>query len=67
MTFDAVVVSFDEARGDGVLRDARGHELYFHCVHIVDGTRTVLAGTSVRARRVVGLRGRDEAAEIVKI
>lgn len=66
MIIDAVVASFDEARGDGVVRDERGREFYFHCVHIADGTRRIDAGTTVRARRVVGLRGRDEAADVVK-
>jgi cold shock CspA family protein len=63
---DAVVARFDESRGDGVLVDDAGQEFYFHCVHIADGTRTIAPGTSVRARRVVGLRGRDEASDVVK-
>ena len=67
MTFEAVVVSFDEARGDGTLRDARGREFYFHCVGIADGSRHVDVGATVRARRRVGLRGRDEATELVKL
>jgi hypothetical protein len=67
VTIEAVVVSFDEARGDGLMRDALGREFYFHCVHIADGTRAVTPGALVRARRVVGLRGRDEAAEVVKL
>ena len=66
MTFDAVVASFDEARGDGLLRDAQGHEFYFHCVDIADGTRRIAVGARVSARRVVGLRGSDEAAEVRK-
>jgi len=65
--FDAVVASFDETRGDGTLRDNRGRELYFHCVHIADGTRVIAPGSRVRARRMVGLRGRDEACDIVKL
>ena len=67
MIIEAEVESFDAARGDGLLRDARGREFYFHCVHIADGTRDIEPGTKVRARRVVGLRGRDEAAEVVKL
>lgn len=66
MTFDAVVVSFDEARGDGVVRDARGRDFYFHCVTIADGSRHVDVGARVRAQRRVGLRGRDEASNLVK-
>ncbi len=67
MTFDAVVVSFDAARGDGTLRDDGGREFYFHCVTIVDGSRTIDAGARVRARRRVGLRGHDEATDVVKV
>lgn len=67
MIVEAVVVSFDEARGDGLLRDQRGREFYFHCVQIADGTRRVDAGAFVQARRAVGLRGRDEAHDVVKI
>ena len=67
MIIEAVVVIFDEARGDGLLRDHRGREFYFHCVHIADGTRHVDAGTPVTARRAVGLRGRDEAFDVVKL
>ena len=67
MTFDAVVVSFDEARGDGQLRDDGDQDFYFHCVEIADGTRRIDVGARVRARRVVGLRGRDEAADLQKL
>ncbi len=67
MTFDGVVVSFDSARGDGTLRDQRGREFYFHCVAIADGSRVVEPGERVRARRAVGLRGRDEATDITKL
>ncbi len=67
MTFDAVVVAFDEARGDGAVRDDLGREFYFHCVSIADGSRRVDVGTRVRAQRRVGLRGRDEAANLIKV
>ncbi|MBW4029502.1 MAG: hypothetical protein HIU57_02330 [Acidobacteria bacterium] len=66
MTFEAVVVAFDEARGDGLVRDARGREFYFHCVSIADGSRRVDVGATVRARRRVGMRGYDEAQDLVK-
>ncbi len=66
MNFEAVVVQFDETRGDGVLRDGRGREFYFHCVAIADGSRVVDPGATVRARRMIGLRGRDEATDVVK-
>ena len=64
---EGIVAAFDEARGDGVLVDAHGQEFYFHCVQIADGTRQVDAGARVRAQRVVGLRGRDEAAQLEKL
>ena len=64
---EGIVAAFDEARGDGVLDDAHGQEFYFHCVPIADGTRQVDAGARVRAQRVVGLRGRDEAAQLEKL
>ncbi len=67
MIIDAVVVDFDDVRGDGILRDGRGGEFYFHCVHIADGSRHIDAGARVQARRAVGLRGRDEAIDIVKL
>jgi len=66
-TFEAVVASFSEARGDGLLRDVDGLEFYFHCIHIADGSRTITPGTRVRARRLVGLRGRDEATDVTPL
>ncbi|MDH2902525.1 MAG: hypothetical protein PXZ08_01055 [Actinomycetota bacterium] len=67
MIIEAIVVGFDEARGDGVVRDERGREFSFHCVNIADGTRRIDAGALVRARRAVGLRGRDEVVDLVKL
>jgi hypothetical protein len=67
VTIDGVVLAFDGDRGDGVVRDIGGGEFYFHCVHIADGSRLVDAGARVRARRAVGLRGRDEAVDVVKL
>jgi len=67
VSFDAVVVDFNEARGDGTLRDAAGREFSFHCVAITDGSRTVDSGARVIARRSVGLVGRDEATEVAKL
>jgi cold shock CspA family protein len=58
------VVSFDVHRGDGWLRSSDGEELYFHCVTIADGTRQVPVGATVRASRVVGHLGVDEASAI---
>jgi cold shock CspA family protein len=61
------IESFDDGRGDGVLRTDDGHDLYFHCVDIADGSRTVAHGEVVTARRGVGHLGHDEAFEIVKV
>ena len=67
LVIEGVVVDFDEARGDGLLRDGRGGEYYFHCVQIADQSRRIDVGAVVRFRRVVGLRGRDEAADVEKL
>lgn len=61
------IESFDEHRGDGLLRSDRGEGLYFHCVDIADGSRCVAPGQVVSARRSVGHLGHDEAREIVKL
>lgn len=63
----ARVVSFDEQRGDGWLVSDDGDELYFHCVEIADGSRSISVDTVVSARRQVGHLGRDEAAEIYSL
>lgn len=62
-----VVESFDDRRGDGVLRSEDGARLYFHCVDIADGSRHLDVGVRVRATRHVGLLGRDEAVELETI
>jgi cold shock CspA family protein len=64
---EGVIESFDDARGDGTLRSDEHGVFYFHCVEILDGTRNVDVGARVRARRVVGRLGRDEAGRIQKI
>ena len=58
-----VIESFDERRGDGLFVTS-GERLYFHCVNIADGSRTIAAGSSARARRVVGHLGHDEVSDI---
>jgi cold shock CspA family protein len=60
------VESFDERRGDGLMRTDEGAGLYFHCVNIADGSRSVAVGETVSARRSVGHLGHDEATDIVK-
>ena len=61
------VETFDEHRGDGLLRSDHGEGLYFHCVDIADGSRRIALGQVVSARRSVGHLGHDEAREIVKM
>jgi hypothetical protein len=48
------------------VRSDDGEGLYFHCVSIADGSRSVAIGETVTARRGVGHLGHDEAFEIVK-
>ena len=55
-----VIESFDDRRGDGTLRSDAGESYYFHCLSIADGSRRAIVGARVRARRSVGLVGRDE-------
>lgn len=57
------VTTFDEVRGLGVITAEDGTEHPFHCVEIVDGTRTISPGAAVRFE-VVGRLGRHEAARI---
>ncbi|MGC8510621.1 MAG: hypothetical protein ACP5PB_07100, partial [Acidimicrobiales bacterium] len=61
LVIDAVVEEFDAYRGVGVVRERGGERLFFHCVEIADGSRTIEPGTPVRARRAAGQRGDDEA------
>lgn len=67
MVIDGRVETFDELRGDGVLTSGDGTTFYFHCVNIVDGSRSVNSGQRVVARRGVGHLGHDEAFAIEKI
>jgi cold shock CspA family protein len=62
-----IIESFDEHRGDGVLRSDDGRAFYFHCVEIADGSRLVPQGVRVTAERRVGRLGRDEAAKVTVI
>ncbi len=58
---EGVVEEFDAYRGVGVVRARGGERLFFHCVEIADGSRSIDVGTPVRARRAAGQRGDDEA------
>jgi len=55
-----VVGAFSDLRGDGVIMSDAGESLYFHCLSILDGSRTVDVGTVVVGRRRVGHLGCDE-------
>lgn len=50
------VVEFDEPVGLGVVAVDGGDRFVFHCVDIIDGTRTIEVGTRVgfRSRRRLG-------------
>ncbi len=67
MILEGVVATFDEHRGDGIVRLDDGERLYFHCVALRDGSRVVEPGTRVRGRRRVGHLGHDELDEIDKL
>jgi cold shock CspA family protein len=60
------VESFDDRRGDGLVRSDEGEGFYFHCVNIADGSRSIDVGQLVSAKRGVGHLGRDEAFSIEK-
>lgn len=62
-----VVSVFDAARGDGYIVDETGETVYFHCIEIADGSRSIEVGARVRATRRVGLRGRDEAGQVTRV
>ncbi|MGA7834215.1 MAG: hypothetical protein WCA31_03320 [Acidimicrobiales bacterium] len=64
MIVHGVVESFDERRGDGIVRSDRGERLYFHCVSIADGSRHIDVGVPITARRRVGHVGRDELVDV---
>jgi len=62
---EGVIAAFNDARGDGVFRDNRGEALYFHCVNIRDGSRTIEVGVRAQATRAVGHLGFDEVVDVV--
>ena len=58
-----VVISFDDAAGLGEIVDDAGRVFAFHCVELVDGSRSVQEGRRVRFSTRPRL-GRIEAASI---
>ncbi len=55
------VLRFEAERGLGVLAEAGGTELPFHCTAIADGSRMIEEGTRVAYVVVPGRLGRLEA------
>jgi cold shock CspA family protein len=64
---EGVVESFDDRRGDGLVRSDDGEAFYFHCVNIADGSRSIDVGERISARRGVGHLGRDEVFAIERL
>lgn len=62
-----VVTAFDEDAGTGRLRGSDGRSVTFHCVEIVDGTRSIEVGTTVLFSLAPLNVGRIEAVRLVPI
>jgi hypothetical protein len=60
-----VIEIFDEQRGDGWFVAETGERLYFHCVAIKDGSRSIPTGVRATGIRAVGRLGRDELIDLV--
>lgn len=58
------VVSFDEARGLGMVECGPGRTVPFHCSVITDGSRTIDVGAVVAVRVVAGRLGSLEARSV---
>jgi len=57
------VAAFDPFRGLGTIAGADGHDWPFHCVEILDGSRSIEVGAAVEFERLAKL-GRLEASRI---
>jgi len=64
MSTRGTVVEFDDHVGLGVVEDADGARLPFHCTEIADRSRTVKVSASVRFCVMPGNRGTWEAARV---
>ncbi|MCU1351233.1 MAG: hypothetical protein JWM05_442 [Acidimicrobiales bacterium] len=53
-TTAGTVAAFDDHAGHGTVRGDDGHEWYFHCTRIADGTRTIAVGTAVVFEVIAG-------------
>ena len=58
------VSAFDDQVGLGQIRGADASLVGFHCVAILDGSRTIAVGATVRFVAQPGLHGRWEATAI---
>jgi cold shock CspA family protein len=58
------VVEFDDPRGLGVIEASDATRYPFHCTAILDGTRTIPAGTLVTFEIRAATMGRWEATKI---
>ena len=64
LTGRGTVIDFDDAAGLGVVCTDDGREYGFHCTGIADGSRTIVAGTSVTLRSATWLSRSMEASAI---
>ena len=64
-THTGSVEAYDPVRGWGTIVGADGERLGFHCTQIVDGSRAVPVGATVRYRRVPAHLGTYEAASVI--
>ena len=60
------VTEFDEGTGLGTVIGADGRAYLFHCIEIVDGTRTIGVGQSVRFQPLPKF-GRIQAGRVTKL
>jgi cold shock CspA family protein len=58
------VTAFDDVAGWGTVLCDDGRELFFHCVAIAGGSRTIAVGAPVRMLVRPGQRGRLEAWDV---
>ena len=59
-----VIEDFDDRRGHGCLVDQTGRRFFFHCVDIVDGSRSIPNGAAASGVRAVGRLGLDEVTGV---
>jgi hypothetical protein len=59
-----VIEDFDDRRGYGYLVDRAGRRFFFHCVDIVDGSRSIPNGAGAGGVRAVGRLGHDEVTRV---